>query len=163
LEDLVLGGHPGPIGASSAIATLVGGLFLLYRGLIDYRIPLLGCLAAYFAMLLLPLPYSVGEGVRPWQSLLLSSPRADWATAITFVNYQVVASPLLFAALFLATSPSVRPVSFRGRVVFAMALGIASAAAQLYVSVPHGPYVALLVVSLLTPWLDRWLRARPIV
>ena len=41
LEDLILGAHPGPIGTTSAIAVIVGGLLLLYRGVIDYRIPLL--------------------------------------------------------------------------------------------------------------------------
>jgi Na+-translocating ferredoxin:NAD+ oxidoreductase RnfD subunit len=39
LEDFILGGEPGPIGAGCALGVIVGGLFLLYRGLIDYRIP----------------------------------------------------------------------------------------------------------------------------
>src|SRR5690606_22591 len=41
LEDLIFAGEPGPIGTSCALASLIGGLFLLYRGLIDYRVPLL--------------------------------------------------------------------------------------------------------------------------
>ena len=35
LEDLVMAGNPGPIGTSSAIFVIAGGLFLLYRGVID--------------------------------------------------------------------------------------------------------------------------------
>ena len=56
LEDLIVGGHPGPFGTSSAIAVIIGGLMLLYRGLIDFRIPLLILLAAFAALLVLPIP-----------------------------------------------------------------------------------------------------------
>jgi Na+-translocating ferredoxin:NAD+ oxidoreductase RnfD subunit len=41
LEDLIVGGHPGQMGTSCLIAVIIGGLFMLYRGVIDYRIPLL--------------------------------------------------------------------------------------------------------------------------
>jgi len=34
---------------------------------------------------------------------------------------------------------------------------------QLYVSVSYGPYLALLIISLLTPTLDRFFRQRPLV
>ena len=49
LEDLIIGGQPGPIGTSSGIAIIIGGLFLLYRGLIDYRMPLLIVISAWLA------------------------------------------------------------------------------------------------------------------
>ena len=45
LEDFIVAGQPGALGTSSTIAVIIGGLFLLYRGVIDYRIPLLTCLS----------------------------------------------------------------------------------------------------------------------
>ena len=59
LEDLIVGGAPAPLGLGSAIAVIMGGLFLLYRGLIDFRVPLLICLAAVGALLVLPIPVAV--------------------------------------------------------------------------------------------------------
>jgi electron transport complex protein RnfD len=163
LEDLIIGGAPAPIGTGCAIAIIIGGLFLLYRGMIDYRIPLLIFLAAYISMLVLPIPIVIRAASRDWKWLAIHDPSVGWPLALTLVNYEVMASPLLFMAFFLATAPSVRPLPRRGRVIYAILIGVAAAAAQLYISVAIGPYVALLAVSMLTPYLDRWFRARTLV
>jgi electron transport complex protein RnfD len=161
LEDLVVGGHPGPIGASSAIAVIIGGLFLLYRGLIDYRIPLIAVTIAFFAFLLLPVPANIQDSSAYWRPLILA--RIDAATMVTFANYEIMAAPLLFMLFFLATSPSICPMGRKAKVVFAIALGLLTAAFQLYLSTSFGPYVALLLAGLLSPWLDETFRARPLI
>jgi Na+-translocating ferredoxin:NAD+ oxidoreductase RnfD subunit len=161
LEDLVVGGHPGPIGASSAIAVIIGGLFLLYRGLIDYRIPLVAVIIAFFAFLLLPVPAAIRETGAQWRPLVLA--RIDVTTMVTFANYQLMASPLLLMLFFLATSPSICPMGRKAKVVFAIALGLLTAALQLYLSCSFGPYVALLLAGLLGPWLDEIFRTRPLI
>ncbi len=160
LEDLAIGGHPGPIGTGSAIAVVIGGLFLLYRGLIDYRIPLLITFTAFASFLVLPIPVVMDSGTL-WRSLFLPRLGIDGGTAVTFVNYEMMASPLLFSAFFLATAPAVRPMARCARTIYALLTGMLTAASQLYLSVSYGPYVALLLVSLLTPWLDRWFASRP--
>lgn len=161
LEDLVVGGHPGPIGASSAIALIIGGLFLLYRGLIDYRIPLVAVMVAFFAFLLLPVPAAIRETGAQWRPLVLA--RIDVTTMVTFANYELMASPLLLMLFFLATSPSISPMGRKAKVVFAIALGLLTAALQLYLSCSFGPYVALLLAGLLSPWLDEMFRPRPLI
>jgi Na+-translocating ferredoxin:NAD+ oxidoreductase RnfD subunit len=98
-----------------------------------------------------------------WRWLVVREGDVDWATALTFVHYEIMASPLLFAALFLATAPSIRPVTRRGRVVYAVLAGLLAAPAQLYVSVSIGPYLAVFAASLLTPLLDRWYMPKPLV
>jgi Na+-translocating ferredoxin:NAD+ oxidoreductase RnfD subunit len=171
LEDLILGGQPGPIGAASAIAVIVGGLFLLYHGVIDFRIPLLIYLSAFLALLLLPIPAVIQEiagGGRhahiDWRWLALRDPNhVGVARAITFVNYETLAGPLLFMAFFLATAPAVRPMARRARAIFAVLIGLLAAVFQLYVSVSFGPYLALLIVSLVTPTCDKVFRPRPLV
>ena len=127
LEDLVMAGNPGPIGTSSVIFVVVGGLFLMYRGVIDYRIPLLIVLAAFVTLLVLPIPIAITDGGPRWSWLAAREPSVGWAVGVTFVNYQLAASPLLFTAFFLATSPTVRPITRRGRTSFAMATGCLSA------------------------------------
>ena len=74
-----------------------------------------------------------------------------------------MASPLLFTALFLAPDPSIRPLTRRARMVYAITAGLLTAPAVLYVSVSVGPYLALFAASLLTPALDRWFRQKPLV
>jgi len=163
LEDLIVGGQPSPLGTGSAVAVIVGGLFLLYRGLIDPRVPLIIVVCAYAALVVLPVPARIVGEYPQWRWLVVREGDVDWATALTFVHYEIMASPLLFAALFLATAPSIRPVTRRGRVVYAVLAGLLAAPAQLYVSVSIGPYLAVFAASLLTPLLDRWYMPKPLV
>jgi Na+-translocating ferredoxin:NAD+ oxidoreductase RnfD subunit len=162
LEDLVVAGNPGPIGTNSVIFVIVGGLFLLYRGVIDYRIPLLIMASAFAALLVLPIPVEITEAGPRWAWLAARDPSVGWAVAITFVNYELAASPLVFTAFFLATSPIVRPITRRSRTVFAIAVGVLAAALQLYASVAWGPYAALLIAGLLTPLADRFFHPKPL-
>ncbi|HXE55034.1 MAG TPA: RnfABCDGE type electron transport complex subunit D [Tepidisphaeraceae bacterium] len=162
LEDFIVAGQPGAIGVSSVVAVIIGGLFLLYRGIIDYRIPLLSCIFAYLALLILPIPAVITEGPQ-WRWAAFRSSAIGWSVDVTFVNYEIMASPLIFTAFFLATAPTLRPMTRRGRTIYAIVFGILSAVLQLYVSVPVGPYVALLIASLLSPELDRWFKARPLI
>ncbi|HEV2292320.1 MAG TPA: RnfABCDGE type electron transport complex subunit D [Tepidisphaeraceae bacterium] len=163
LEDLIIGGQPGPIGASSAIAVIMGGLFLLYRGMIDYRVPLLIVIAAFVTFLVLPIPVVITENVPRWRWFAVTQPGVGWSWAITFANYELMAGPLLFVACFLATAPGVRPMTKPGRAIYAILVGVLAAVAQLYLSVSFGAYVAIVLVSPMTPLLDRWVRPRPLV
>lgn len=163
LEDFIIGGHPNPIGASSAIALLLGGLFLVYRGLIDPRIPLFLILAAYLAFLVLPVPVVITETGPAWKWLAGREHGVGWGLAVTFANYELLTGPLLFIAFFLSTAPSIRPMARRARVLYAILVGLMAAVAQLYVSVSWGPYAALLIASILTPLLDHYYRPRTLV
>jgi Na+-translocating ferredoxin:NAD+ oxidoreductase RnfD subunit len=163
LENLIVAGQCAALGSASGIGVIIGGLFLLYRGLIDFRIPLLGVLAAMIALLILPIPVLITDSSTVWHALAFRERYLGWPTAITLVNYEILASPLLLTLFFLANAPGLRPITRRGRAVFAIALGVLAAVMQLYISATVGPYVALMIVSLLTPTLDRWLRPRTLV
>ena len=162
LEDFIIAGHPDAIGTSSIVAVIIGGLFLLYRGVIDYRIPMLTCASAYLAMLILPIPAVISNGPQ-WRWAAFRSAGNGWSVGLTFVNYEIMASPLIFTAFFLATSPSVRPMTRRGRTTYALTLGVLCAVFQLYISASYGPYFALFVISLLTSALDSWFRVKPLI
>ena len=162
MEDFVLGAVPGGMGTTSAVAVIIGGLFLLYRGLIDFRIPLLITFWAWAAMLVLPIP--LGEGSQMhfrWFPGHVEG--VGWAMAVTLANYQVLASPLLFTAFFLAGSPTVRPLTRKGRTIYAMLIGLLAATFQLYISVSLGSYLALLPVGFMTFFMDRCLAQKPLV
>ncbi|MGH7178866.1 MAG: RnfABCDGE type electron transport complex subunit D [Tepidisphaeraceae bacterium] len=163
LEDLIVGGEPAAIGCGSAIAVIIGGLFLLYRGVIDYRVPLLICVTALACFIVLPVPVMLTDRAPEYSWLVSRSPGVGWALGLTFANYELMASPLLFTAFFLATAPAIRPLARRARAVYAVLIGIAAALFQLYVSVSIGPYLALMAVSLLTPLLDHLIRPRTLV
>jgi Na+-translocating ferredoxin:NAD+ oxidoreductase RnfD subunit len=90
-------------------------------------------------------------------------PEVNWQTALTFVHYELLAGPVVFMAFFLATAPSIRPVSKWARALYAIIAGLLTAVFQLYASVSYGPYLALLIASLLTPTFDKLLGPKPLV
>jgi Na+-translocating ferredoxin:NAD+ oxidoreductase RnfD subunit len=174
LEDLIIGGHPGPTGGTCAVAMIIGGLFLLYRGIIDFGVPLSIFAGAFTALLTLPVPLFIRDDGPDWrwfifrthQIMTKSGPRYEqvgWAQALTFANYEIMVGPMLLMILFFATAPALRPMARRARVIYGLLVGILAAGLQLYVSISYGPYLALLIVSLLTPLLDKFFRTQPLV
>jgi Na+-translocating ferredoxin:NAD+ oxidoreductase RnfD subunit len=163
LENLIVGGQSNTIGCASAIAIISGGLFLLFQGMIDFRIPLLGTLSTMAALLIFPIPVYISDAGAQWRWFAFRPHYLGWGTAITFVNYEILASPLLLTLFYLATAPGLRPITRRGRAIFAIGLGVLCAIFQLYASVTMGPYIALLVIVLLTPTLDRAIMPRPLL
>ena len=105
LENLIVGGNSNVIGCASAVAIIAGGLFLLFQGMIDFRIPLLGVLSATAALLAFPIPVYITEAGAQWRWFAFRAHYLGWGTAITFVNYEILASPLLFTLIYLATAP----------------------------------------------------------
>jgi Na+-translocating ferredoxin:NAD+ oxidoreductase RnfD subunit len=166
LEDLIIGGQPGPVGATCAVAVIIGGLFLLYRGIIDFRVPVCVLAGAYLALIVLPIPLLIREDGPDWRWLAFREHRVvdvGWAKALTFANYEIMAGPMLLMTFFIATAPALRPMVRRARVIYGLLVGLLAAGLQLYVSVSYGPYLALLIVSLLTPLLDGMFRQHTLV
>lgn len=163
LEDLLVGGHPSPIGLASGIAVIIGGLFLLYRGAIDARVPLIMMVTTGATILMLPVPLVVPGSDMAWRVLSFQGPEVGWELRVTLVSYELLAGPLLFTAFFLAASPLVRPIARRARVIYAILLGIVTGIMQIYVSVAMGAYLAVLMVGILSPAIDRFFKPRTLV
>jgi Na+-translocating ferredoxin:NAD+ oxidoreductase subunit D len=163
LEDLIVAGHPAPIGFGSAVAIIIGGLFLLYRGLIDWRIPLLIFVSAYIAFIFLPIPIVITEAGPQWRWLAMRDSAVGWPLGLTFVHYELFAGAIPFMSFFLATTPAARPMARRARALYAILIGITAAVFQLYFSAGNGAYFAMFGVSLLTPMLDKLFRPRTLV
>jgi Na+-translocating ferredoxin:NAD+ oxidoreductase RnfD subunit len=177
MEDLIVLGQPTPIGLASAAAVISGGLFLIFRGVADARIPVLALSSAYLTLAIAPVPAAITTEGPMWTWLpglggtsgfsedgpWLRLGTVGWDVGLTFVHYELLAGPMLFIAFFLAPLPSLRPLAGRWRVAYALLLGPMMALAQLYGSVAFGPFIALLAVSLLTPTIDRLTQARTIV
>jgi Na+-translocating ferredoxin:NAD+ oxidoreductase RnfD subunit len=162
LEDLVLGATPGGIGTTSTVAILIGGLLLIYRGLVDWRLPVLIAASCWIAVLLLPGHYS-SELASRWVWIAGRKPDVGWARAVTLADYELLGTPLLFTAFFLAGSPFVRPLNKWSRSIFAVTTGFLAAIAQLYISAALGSYIAVLLAGLLAPTFDRWFASRSLV
>ncbi len=133
--DLFIGKVGGCVGETSAAAVLLGGLFLIIRGVADWRQPvaMLGA-AAIFA--------AIAHAVAPER--------------FAGVLYQLQGGALLFGAFFIATDYVGVPLTPFGRLVFGAGAGVLVMVIRLFGGYPEGVMYAILIMNALTPLIERW-------
>lgn len=132
--DLFLGNVSGSIGEVSAIALLIGGVYLVLRRVINPLVPIT-YLASIFIFTLL-------FGDNP-------------------VNH-IFAGSVMIAAIFMITDYSSTPTTLRGRIIFAVGCALITALIRVFGSYPEGVSFAILFMNLITPLLNRATRIRPL-
>lgn len=134
--DLFIGNIGGCIGETSALALLIGGIYLIYRGVISYRIPLtyiatVGVLAFLFG------------GFDPY-----------------IMIYNIFAGGLFLGAIFMATDYSTSPITAKGQVIMGIGAGILTSVIRFYGGYPEGVSYSILLMNIATPLIDRYTMPR---
>jgi electron transport complex protein RnfD len=128
LGDLFLGTVPGSLGETSALALIIGAVWLFYRGHIDWRIPG-GFIGIVFILGLISGGFSMGL-------------------------YHVLAGGVLLGALFMATDMVTSPVTPTGKLIFGVGCGVVTMAIRLFGGLPEGVTFGILLMNGLTPLID---------
>ncbi len=137
---LVMGATNGSIGETSAIACLLGGLFLCFRRVASWEIP-----AGIFSCV------AVIGGVAD-----LVTPGSQWS-----VVHHLMGGSLIFGAFFIATDPVTSPLTPRGKWMFGIGLGALVMLLRLFSGYPEGLMFAVLLMNAVTPLINRWTIPRP--
>ena len=132
---LFLGQHGGVLGETCAIAIILGGVYLLIRGIADWRIPV-SFIGTVFVC------YLIKDG-------------AEMAL------YQVLAGGLLLGAFFMATDYATSPINKLGRVIFGIGCGFFLFIIRAFANYPEGCSFAILFMNVATPMIDRFTMPRP--
>ncbi len=138
-KDLFLGNVSGSLGETSAILLLLGGIYLLIKKYIDWRIPV-GILASVF----------VFDGIL-W--LVNSKKYPDPV-------FMLLAGGLMLGAWFMATDPVTSPVSPAGIWIFSIGIGFFVVLIRLFGGMPEGVMYSILIMNSFVPLLDKYLRPR---
>ncbi|MBK6897772.1 MAG: RnfABCDGE type electron transport complex subunit D [bacterium] len=139
LRDLLLGNVGGSFGEVSALALLLGGLWLLWRGVIRWQVPV-----AFMAVTALV------TGIAH-----LADP-AHYASPLV----HLLGGGLMLGAWFMATDMVTSPVTRRGLLIFGAGCGLLTAVIRLWGGYPEGVSFAILLMNAATPLIDRWTRPR---
>jgi len=137
---LLIGYVNGSLGETSAIAILIGGIYLLARRVITWEIPA-GVLVVGFLFV------EIGH----WIDVTPVSPL-----------HHMISGSLLFGAFFIATDPVTSPITGKGRFVYGMGIGFLVVIIRLFSSYPEGVMFAVLVMNAAVPLLNRWTIPRPL-
>lgn len=132
--DMFLGRIGGSAGEVCSLAVLIGGVYLLIRKVIDWRIPVLyvGSVAVFTAIFFANSEY-VGEYV--WTYLL--------------------GGGLWFGAFFMATDYATSPKSPIAVLIYGIGLGFLTVIFRKFSTMNEGVSFAILLMNILTPLLDR--------
>lgn len=130
--NLALGNVGGSIGETSAIAILIGGLYLIAKRYIDWRTPL-----AYIA--------TVGV----MMVLLGQNP-----------IFHILAGGLFLGAFFMATDYVTTPITKEGRTLFGIGAGVIVVVIRLIGGYPEGVMFSILLMNAFTPLIDRHVKPR---
>jgi len=136
--DAVVGNIPGMIGETSAIALLLGGVYLLVRRIISWRIPVI-----YIATVAV-LTFVLG--------------RDGMFTGLWL--YEVLIGGLILGAFFMATDYSSSPVTPLGQIIMGLGCGVLTFAIRHYGGYPEGVAFAILLMNLFVPLIDKYTRPR---
>ena len=138
LADMFLGNIGGTIGEVCTLALLIGGIYLIWRGVISVRIP-----AAYLGTVaVLTLVFSKGDNALAW------------------MLYSVLGGGVVLGALFMATDYATSPVTPKGQIIYGIGCGIFTVIFRYFGLFPEGVTYAILLMNACAWAIDRYMAPR---
>ena len=134
LMQMFLGVKAGCIGEVSALALLIGGVYLVARRVIKPITPLV----------------FIGT-VFVFSGILGADP-----------VYQILSGGLMIGAIFMATDYATTPTTNWGKAVFGLGAGLLTVLIRQYGNYPEGVSFAILLMNILTPQIDKLLTRKPL-
>lgn len=130
--DMFLGFVGGSLGETSAIALILGGIYLVARKVIEPTIPV-AFIGTVFVLALL-------AGQDP--------------------IFHVCAGGVMLGAIFMATDYSTSPLTTNGKIVFGIGCGLLTMIIRLFGAMPEGVSFSILLMNILTPHIDNLSRRK---
>ena len=144
LWDLFSGNIPGMLGETCKLTLLLGGLYLIFRRVIDWRIPVSFIVTAFIL-------FWIHTGV-------IYSPESGSQNAL----YQLLSGGLILGAFFMATDYVTSPISKWGRVIMGIGCAVVLYVVRFFnAGYPEGCSFAILFMNVLTPLIDRYTARKP--
>ena len=130
LTDMFLGNRAGCVGETCALAIIIGGVYLAVRGIITPVTPVA------FVGSVMVLELLCG---------------GDMTSAL----YQVLSGGIMLGAVFMATDYSTTPLTSKGKLIFGVGCGVLTFAIREFASMPEGVSYSILLMNILTPYIDK--------
>ena len=131
---MLLGTTAGTIGETSAIAILIGAIFLIATGVIDLTIP-----ASYILSFIVFILLFGGHGFD-----------------VTYLVAQLCGGGLMLGAFFMATDYVTSPITPMGKIVYGILLGLLTGLFRIYGANAEGVSFAIILSNLLVPIIEKF-------
>ncbi|MBQ8892955.1 MAG: RnfABCDGE type electron transport complex subunit D [Clostridia bacterium] len=131
LLELFLGKNGGAIGETSVLALLIGGIYLLARGVISWHLPV-----AYIGTVF----------------LFTLAVQGDLTVTLAYI----FSGGLFIGAIFMATDYVTSPSTPAGKLIFGIGAGVITVLIRLWGNYPEGVSFAILLMNILNPFIEKW-------
>lgn len=138
-SDMLLGNIGGSLGEISALMLILGGLYMLFKKVITWHIPVsviasVGVIAAIF-----------------W----LADPQS-------YVNpvYHLLTGGLMLGAIFMATDMVSSPMTPKGQIIYGVGIGVITISIRLFGAYPEGISFAILIMNAFTPLINTYVKPK---
>ncbi len=134
LLQMFLGQRGGCLGETCVLALLLGGIYLVVRKVITWHTPVI-----YIATVFL---FTLALGQEP--------------------VYQIMSGGLMLGAIFMATDYVTTPYTTIGKIIFGLGAGILTVIIRVYGSYPEGVSFSILLMNILTPYINKIRITKPV-
>lgn len=137
--DLLLGNIGGSLGEISAVALLLGLLFMLWKKIITWHIPvsIIGTVVVFTGILYLCM------GKPEYNPL-----------------HHVLAGGLMLGACYMATDYVTSPMTHKGQIIYGCAIGFLTVVIRLWGAYPEGMSFAILIMNAFTPLINTYCKPK---
>ena len=133
VTNMFFGTIGGTIGETCTLAILLGGVYLLVKKIISWRIPV--CYIATFAIFVLIFG---GRGMD-----------------MTYLAAQLCGGGLMLGAFFMATDYVTSPITSKGQIIFGILLGVLTGIFRIFGASAEGVSYAIIICNLLVPLIEK--------
>ena len=137
--NMFLANTPGSLGEISALALLIGGIYLLATKVITWHIPvsILLTVAAFSAIL-----YGIDPMVYP------------------LPHVHLLSGGMMLGAIFMATDYVTSPMTHRGMLIYGFFIGIITMIIRVWGVYPEGMSFAILIMNAFTPIINKYVKPK---
>lgn len=137
LKEMFFGLTSGCLGEVCAAALILGGIYLVIRKVISPVIPVV-----YISTVAI---------------LMLIAFKGD----INMVAYEILGGGLILGAIFMATDYTTTPITFKGKIVFAIGCGLITSVIRLFGSLPEGVSFSIILMNIFVPHIENLTTPKP--
>ncbi|WP_300704633.1 RnfABCDGE type electron transport complex subunit D [uncultured Alistipes sp.] len=140
-QDILFGSIPGSLGEISALLLIVGFIYLLWRKVITWHIPvsILGTMALFVFIV------GLSQGMQG---------EALWE----FPIFHLLAGGAILGAVYMATDYSTSPMTHAGMIIYGIGIGVITVLIRLWGAYPEGMSFAILIMNSVVPLINKYVK-----
>ena len=139
LGDMFIGRIGGSLGEVSSLMLLLGGIYLLLRKVISWQTPV-----AFIATVAVITLISAPTGV----------------SGVEYMAYNVFGGGLMLGAIFMATDYVTSPMTYKGQLIYGVAIGFLTVVIRNWGAYPEGMSFAILIMNAFTPLINAYIKPK---